>query len=187
MVARNRTMPQPLEVILPEQKPALEWILGRAVPKMSPRTRHALLQPAFAAALHAWSAGRYIVGTEWRFRLAPSGEIRRPLVADIAVIPRDGLRGLEDRDFDSPPYGPTIVVEILSPGEKPAHLEHKRSVYFACGTLLMLVVDPIARTVEAFGHDGTVRRFDHDDTLTAGDFPDLQISLRRVFAAIDFD
>ncbi len=165
-------MPQPLEIILPDQKPALEWIMGRAVPKMSPRTRHAALQVAFARALGDWSAGRHIVGTEWRFRLA--------------LIPRDGLRGLEDRDFDSPPYGPSIVVEILSPGDPPANLAHKRDVYFACGTLLMLVVDPLERRVDAFEHDGTTRPFGQDDTLTSNAFPDMRIALRAVFAAIDF-
>jgi Uma2 family endonuclease len=180
-------MHQPLEVILPEQKPALEWILGRAVPKMSPFTRHAVMQGAFAAALDDWSAGRYIVGTEWRFRLAPAGEIRRPLVPDVALIPRDGLRGLEDRDFDSPPYGPTIVVEILSPGDLPAHLAHKREVYFACGSLLMLVVDPLERLVDTFESNGTMQHFDQDDTLTSDAFPDMRIALRPIFAAIDFD
>ncbi len=35
-----------LEIILPERKPALEWIMGRAVAKMSPGTRHSLLQAA---------------------------------------------------------------------------------------------------------------------------------------------
>jgi Uma2 family endonuclease len=179
-------MPQPLEIILPDQNPALEWIMGRAVPKMSPRTRHAALQVAFARALGDWSAGRHIVGTEWRFRLAPAGEIRRPLVPDIALIPRDGLRGLEDRDFDSPPYGPSIVVEILSPGDPPANLAHKRDVYFACGTLLMLVVDPLERRVDAFEYDGATRPFGQDDTLTSNAFPDMRIALRAVFAAIDF-
>jgi len=187
-MGRTRNDPmQPLEVILPEQKPALEWIMGRAVPKMSPLTRHALLQLAFATTLQSWSAGRYLVGTEWRFRLAPAGEIRRPLVPDIAVIPRDGLRGLEDRDFDSPPYGPLIVVEILSPGDQQAHLAHKRDVYFACGTLVMFVVDPVARTVESFEHTGAFNRFEHDDALVAADFPDMNVPLRPVFAAIDFD
>jgi Uma2 family endonuclease len=187
MEPRSLPLHQPLEVILPEQKPALEWILGRAVPKMSPRTRHALLQIAFARAFGDWSAGRYLVGSEWRFRLAPAGEIRRPLVPDIALIPRDGLRGLEGRDYDSPPYGPAIVIEILSPGDPPAHLAHKRDVYFACGTLLMLVVDPLARTVDAFEYDGTMRRFDQADSLTSAVFPDLRIALRPVFAAIDSD
>ena len=180
-------MHEPLEIILPERKPALEWVMGRAVPKISPRTRHAALQFAFATALDAWSGGRHIVGTEWRFRLAPAGEIRRPLVADIALIPRDGLRGLKDRDFDSPPYGPSIAVEILSPGDPPAHLSHKRTVYFACGTLLVLEVDPIGRTVEAFEFSGHSHRYGQDDILMSEVFLDLRIPLRPVFAAIDFD
>jgi Uma2 family endonuclease len=178
-------MHEPLEVILPEAKPAYEWILGRAVQKVSPRTRHALLQYAVAEALERWSGRRYLVGTEWRFRLAPPGEIRRPLVPDVAVIPRDGLRGLVDRDFDSPPYGPTIAVEILSPGERRDFLEHKRAVYFACGTLLVLVVDPLERTVTAYHQDGAERAFSQDDTLVSDAFPDMAIALRPVFAAID--
>ena len=178
-------MSTPLEVILPEQKPALEWIMGRAVPKMSPKTLHALLQAALVRALFDWSAGRYLVGPEWRFRLAPNGEIRRPLVPDIAAIPRDGLRGLEGRDFDSPPYGPSIVVEIRSPGDRESHLAHKRDVYFACGTLLMLIVDPLERTVDAYENDGSYRRFHQAETLTSEAFPDMRIALRPVFAAID--
>jgi Uma2 family endonuclease len=186
MAKRTTTMDQLLEIILPDRKPALEWIAGRAVAKVSPRIRHAVLQGMFFNAFHAWSDGRCVVGTEWRFRLAPAGEIRRPLVPDVAVIPRDGLRGLEDRDFDSPPYGPAIVVEILSPGDLPAHLAHKRKVYFACGTLLMLVVDPLERLVDAFESNGTMRRFDQDDTLISDAFPDMRIVLRPIFAAIDF-
>jgi Uma2 family endonuclease len=187
MDARNMQMDQTLEIILPEQKPALEWIDGKAVAKMSPRSRHAILQGKLFSALDAWSGDRYIVGTEWRFRLAPSGEIRRPLVPDVAVIPGDGLHNLVGRDFDSPPFGPLIVVEILSPGDNLAHLAHKRKVYFACGTLLMLVVDPLKRTVEAFDHAGTVRRFEQNDTLTTDAFPDMKIALRPIFAKIDFD
>jgi Uma2 family endonuclease len=187
MESRITALDQALEIILPEQKPALEWIRGRAVAKVSPRLRHAVLQGMFFNALHAWSTGRHIVGTEWRFRLAPPGEIRRPLVPDVAVISRDAVRNLADRDFDSPPFGPLIVVEILSPGDPPSHIAHKREVYFACGTSLMLVVDPFGRTVDAFEPAGTFKRFLQDDTLTAEAFPDMRIALRPLFAAIDFD
>jgi Uma2 family endonuclease len=179
-------MREPLEIILPEQKPALEWIMGRAVVKVSPGTRHALLQSAFAKMLDEWSAGRYLVGTEWRFRLAPADEIRRPLVPDIAVVPRDALRGLEGRDVEGPPFGPLIVVEVLSPRDRHDHLAHKREVYFACGTLLMLVVDPLRRTVDAFEHTGDLRRFHSGETLTSASFPDMQIGLRPIFARIEF-
>ncbi len=179
-------MREPLEIILPDQKPALEWIMGRAVAKMSPGTRHSLLQGAFYQALDAWSAGRHLVGTEWRFRLAPADEIRRPLVPDVAVIPRDALRGLEGRDLEGPPFGPLIVVEVLSPRDRPDHIEHKRNVYFACGTLLLLVVDPLARTVGAFEHTGAVQRFHAAQTLISASFPDMQIALGPLFAKIDF-
>ncbi len=36
------------EIVLPETKPETEWILGRAVRKVSPFRTHALLQPGSA-------------------------------------------------------------------------------------------------------------------------------------------
>ncbi len=128
-----------------------------------------------------------MVGPEWRFRLAPAADVRRPLVPDVAVVPRDGLRGLEGRDLEGPPFGPLVVVEILSPEDLPAHLAHKRDVYFACGTLTMIVVDPHERIVDVYEHTGSVRRFTPDATLTSESFPEMQIALRPMFDAINFD
>ena len=59
------------EIVLPEAKPALEWIGGRAVQKVSPKRRHAILQLSIGGALKAWARGRGEAGSEWRFRLAP--------------------------------------------------------------------------------------------------------------------
>jgi Uma2 family endonuclease len=70
-------------------------------------------------------------------------------------------------------FGPLIVVEILLPGDKPAHVEHKRELYFACGTLLMIVVDSRKRTVETSEHTGTTAHFDQDDILTSDAIRDL--------------
>jgi hypothetical protein len=61
------------EITLPETKPALEWVNGRPLQKVSPKRKHSLAQTKFAIALHAWacSARAGMVGTEWRFRIAP--------------------------------------------------------------------------------------------------------------------
>jgi hypothetical protein len=72
------------EIVLPETEPETEWILGRAVQKVSPFRTHARLQLTLGAALLAWAEGRGEVGSEWRFRVAPPGEVRRPLVPDVA-------------------------------------------------------------------------------------------------------
>ena len=76
------------EISVPDTKPATEWVNGRALQKMSPQRKHARAQSIFASALHAWAAseGPGRVGTEWDFRLAPPGEVRRPLVPDVAYL-----------------------------------------------------------------------------------------------------
>ncbi len=74
------------EIVLPITKPETEWILGRAVRKVSPRRTHALLQGEFSEHLAQWAKGRGDVGTQWRFRIAPPGEVRRPVVPDVAYV-----------------------------------------------------------------------------------------------------
>lgn len=60
------------EIILPETKPALEWVNGRPLQKVSPRYKHALAQMRFATALDAWANEHGgSVGTEWEFRIQP--------------------------------------------------------------------------------------------------------------------
>ena len=79
------------EIVVPEGKPAFEWVRGRALQKMSPSRKHSMLQRAFAFLLYEWAAGRGWIGTEWRFRVTPPGEEQRPLVPDVAYIAADRL------------------------------------------------------------------------------------------------
>ena len=47
----------------------MQTIDGIPVPKVSPKTRHSLLQFTFAVMLKAWAGERGAVGTEWRLWL----------------------------------------------------------------------------------------------------------------------
>src|SRR5438132_10388798 len=113
------------EIVLPDAKPALEWVNGRALQKVSPQRPHALAQGVFFAALHAWAL-QYrsgSVGTEWEFRIAPLGEDRRPLVPDVAylsyaLMPRD-----EQKKTGIPRLAPDVVVEVLSPTDQHRDVE----------------------------------------------------------------
>ncbi len=71
-------------VVLPEAKPAYEWVRGRALQKMSPSRSHAILQRVFLELLHGWTNRRGWVGSEWRFIITPRGETSRSLVPDVA-------------------------------------------------------------------------------------------------------
>jgi Uma2 family endonuclease len=175
----------PGEIVLPETRPETEWLLGRAVQKMSPFRRHAVIQAAMAALLGAWAAGRGQAGTEWRFRLAPRDEVRRPLVPDVAYVSYDRLRPLSEADREVPPIAPDIAVEIRSPGDRERYLAHKKEVYFATGTLVFIVVDPLTRSVTVDDLDGSTSTFRNNDVLTVARFPDLAIMLAMLFANLD--
>jgi Putative restriction endonuclease len=65
--------------VLPEAKPAFEWVNGRALQKVSPKRKHGLAQGRFFAALDRWAETNRMgsVATEWRFHIQPPGEVRR--------------------------------------------------------------------------------------------------------------
>jgi Uma2 family endonuclease len=172
------------EIVLPITKPETEWILGRAVRKVSPFRTHALLQGKMYNALSHWAQGRGEVGPEWRFRIAPPGEIRRPLVPDISYVSNARLDGLEGLDLELPPFAPDVAVEILSPGWRRLHLEHKIGVYLAGGSALVIVVDPAQRSVQLHAAGGE-RILRGDDVLAHAAVPGFALPLRELFAVLE--
>ncbi|MDQ6943494.1 MAG: Uma2 family endonuclease [Candidatus Eremiobacteraeota bacterium] len=172
------------EIVLPETKPETEWILGRAVRKVSPFRTHALLQSTVSSALKAWAKRRGDVGTEWRFRPAPAGEIRRPLVPDVSYVSDARLAGLDGHDLEAPPFSPDVAVEILSPGDRARDLEHKIAVYLATGTALVIVIDPRDRSVRLHDARG-VRVLLGDDVIAHGALPGFSLTLPALFEELD--
>ncbi len=172
------------EITLPETTPETEWILGRAVRKVSPFRTHALLQLLVGGALRSWAAGRGEVGSEWRFRPAPAGQIRRPLVPDIAYVSNARLDGLEGRDLEAPPFAPDVAVEILSPGDRARDIEHKIAVYLGTGAALVIVIDPRERSVRLHDPHG-VRELRGDDVLEHPALAGFSLGLRAIFAELD--
>lgn len=172
------------EIVLPDTEPETEWILGRPVQKMSPFRDHARLQSAFGYALWPWAEGRGEVGTEWRFRIAPPGEVRRPLVPDLAYVSNARLAGLEGADLQAPPLAPDVAIEILSPSRVQRHVEHKIAVYLAAGSALVIVVDARDRTVHLHDPRG-VRVLRGDDTIAHPALPGFALALPVLFAALD--
>jgi Uma2 family endonuclease len=172
------------EIVLPETKPETEWILGRAVRKVSPFRTHALLQSTVSGALQAWADRRGDVGTEWRFRPAPEGEIRRPLVPDVSYVSDARLAELEGSDLEAPPFSPDVAVEVLSAGDRARNVEHKIAVYLATGSSLVIIVDPRDRSVRLHDARG-VRVLRGDDVIAHPAMPSFSLALPALFAPVD--
>ena len=174
------------EIVLPETKPETEWLRGRAVQKVSPHRKHAELQLWLGERLRAWARGRGRTGSEWRFRVAPPGEVIRPLVPDLSFLAYDRMPDATDDDWDLPLVAPNAAVEIRSPGDRQADLDDKIATLLRAGTQLVIVVEPRSRTVIA--HDGSGKRtFLSEESFEHAALPGFSFSLGEMFAEIELD
>lgn len=169
------------EIVLPETKPETEWVRGRPLRKISPKRMHSRLQFTLLARLDRWAAGRGEVAVEWRFRIAPPSELRRPLVPDIAYVSNQRLRALSDAEVEAPPIAPDVAVEILSPHDRRADVDHKIGVYLRARSSLVIVVDPQRRALELHDRDRTIL-LDEAEAIEHPALPDFSYPLRELFA-----
>lgn len=172
------------EIVLPETKPETEWVRGRALQKVSPTYDHARLQLLLGAALGSWAdgGGHGRVGPEWRFRVAPPGEVVRPLVPDVAFLSYADLPAETPREQVQVPLGaPTVAVEILLPDDRTPDVAHKIATYRAAGTKAVLIVDPHAETIAV--HDaGGVRVLRAGAALAHPALPGFALDVGELFA-----
>jgi Uma2 family endonuclease len=172
--------PQYDDILVPETKPATEWVNGRLLQKMSPRPRHALAQGRLVVALLAWSddGNRGRVGPEMDFRFRPAGERWRLLVPDVAFISFDRLP--EDADEDEVPrVPPEAAFEILSPGERFDDIADKIRVYLQCGVNVAVSVDARRRIFDVYRLSGLERLVD-GATFTDDALPGLRIDVTEI-------
>jgi Uma2 family endonuclease len=170
------------EIVLPETKPETEWVRGRALQKVSPTYTHARLQRLLSTALGEWAdEGGGRVGPEWRFRVAPPGEIVRPLVPDVAFLSYETLA--QDATFDDvevPLAAPTVAVEILSPSDRHADVTDKVATYLAAGSAAVIVVDPKQETIVLHDRDGS-RTLRAGDVLGHASMPGFTLDVGALF------
>ena len=122
------------------------------------------------------------VASEWRFRVAPPAAVVRPLVPDVAFLSYRALPADAARDLVQVPLGaPTVAVEIMSPDDRPADVEHKIATYLAAGTFAVVVVDPHRETITVHDGDGA-RILRAGDMLTHPALPGFALDVGALFA-----
>jgi Uma2 family endonuclease len=171
------------EIALPKNKPDIEWVRGRPLRKTGGAFTHAVLQCELAALLRAWAREHGKVGISCRFRVAPAGEVFRPLAPDIAYVHAERLRDLQGNDLDSPPLAPDIVAEILMPEDRRIDLDHKIDVYLRAGCFLAIIVDPKRRVVELHDAKGC-HELRERDAIEHPAMPGFAHGVDALFAAI---
>jgi Uma2 family endonuclease len=80
---------------------------------------------------------------------------------------------------------PDLAVEILSPDQSAWAMDEKLQDYFAAGTRLVWVIDPLRRTVAVHPHDAAPRWLGEGDALDGGDvLPGFAIPVARLFRRV---
>ncbi len=166
-----------------DEKPYTEILDGEAVQKVSPQTKHSILQLAIGTILGRLAGDRGIVGTEWRFYMDPPGGLQTSLVPDVAYVARERLVALTPAQREKPPFSPDIAVEIRSPDDVVKHVEWKMRAYLTMGGTLAFDVLPDTYEVRAFTLDG-VKTYALGDQFTSDALPWLTFSIDELFAGI---
>ena len=99
-------------------------------------------------------------------------------------FPNERKAGLAGEDLEVPRIAPDIVVEILSPDDRADRVRSKRETYLAAGTQLVIIVDPDARTLDAYDAKGHTC-YTEPGTFSSARFPGLEIGLTLLFSEID--
>lgn len=134
---------------LPEEQPALELGPGGVVTqKMSPKSRHSVVQAAICHLVNVRTAETRtaIALPELRVTLAGLSYVPDVSIFRWDQLPRDAAGEL----LDDVRIAPLVVVEIVSPQQSVVRLVERCTWYVEHGVLLALLVDPTDRSVLAF-------------------------------------
>jgi hypothetical protein len=71
-----------------------------------------------------------------------------------------------------------------APDDRQAHIDHKIDVYLAAGTDVVILVDPLARTIDAVDRKGRARFAAGDDFVHPA-LPGLTFAVADAFAVLD--
>lgn len=147
---------------LPETEPPCEYLDGEVFQKVSPNIPHSILAVEIAALLREWARAHEpcLVGVEGRH---VARGLNRSYLPDIHLTKMSRVAGHED---EAPmTVTPDVVVEVLSPDDRPAVVVDKVEMYVALGVPVLLLVDPEDRTVREYRATLPSRVHHEGDTL----------------------
>lgn len=120
-----------------------------------------------------------VVGTDTGIWLERDPDtVREP---DIAFISAEKLP-LDTRVRGYSEVVPDLVVEIISPNDRPVAVHDKAQMWLRYGVRLVLLIDPDARSVTVMPHDGPAQTLTDADTLDGSDvLPGFTCAVSDIF------
>lgn len=160
----------------PETGQRYELHDGEVVVVPPARPLHIKLQKRIERLLEDRVGKRGVVTTEFPYR---PGLNLQFWVADVAYVPRADWVALPPDEY--PVYAPPLIVEVLSPSNRPATVNRQRIVAMSAGTREFWVVDADQHTVQVTDFAG-IRTFGRGDAISSALF-EGSIAVEDIFAA----
>jgi Uma2 family endonuclease len=118
-----------------------------------------------------------ILVSENLYAIAPNTR----LAPDLAIILGDRREELKNAKVI--PIIPEIVVEVLSPSERPGRIHRKLKLYFHAGVKEVWILDPESLTAEIWTSPSlTYRELTEADSLTSPLLPGFTLTLEELFS-----
>jgi len=145
-----------------------ELVRGVLIVREPPGGRHGRIAMNFALELgmhvRAHKLG-VVYAAETGFTLSRRPDtVRAP---DVAFIRHDRLPSHEPIGY--PELAPDLVVEVLSPGDRPGEVLAKMADWLSAGTRLVWVIDPERRIARVYRADGSETIVTADQALDGED------------------
>jgi Uma2 family endonuclease len=155
-----------LRTPLPDKR--VELVRGVLVVREPAGFRHGAVSATLTGLLREHAAahrlGR-VVAAETGFLLATDPDTVR--AADVAFVRRERLPDPEPAGYAE--LAPDLVVEVVSPGDRPGETLTKVGEWLTAGTRLVWVVDPTRRLARVYRQDGSEALLDEGQSLDGED------------------
>jgi len=173
-------------LLLPETKPASEYVDGKIYQKDMPQGKHSTLQTRFGNRINQVGEPQKLAYAFPEVRCTFGG---RSLVPDIAVfewsrIPLNANGEIENR-FE---IVPDWTIEILSPDQNPTRVINNILFCLNHNAKLGWLIDPAEKLVLVFKPQQQPEAKENQDILPVLDvLSDLQLSADDLFGLLSFD
>ena len=160
-----------------------ELIMGALDEKVSSGLEHGEIVANVLSPLHQFVKPRRlgrVFGSDTGILLERDPDtVREP---DVAFISAERLPlGVRVQRYSE--VVPDLVVEVVSPNDRPIPLFDKAQMWLRFGAQVVWIVNPETRTITALPQSGPARTFTEADTLDGGDaLPGFTCPVRDIFA-----
>jgi Uma2 family endonuclease len=168
-------------LLVPETKPANEFIDGQIIQKPMPQGKHSLIQTELAANINTTFKPERLVRAFSELRCSFGG---RSTIPDVMVFTSNRIPRDENGDIANVfAIAPDWTIEILSPDQSQTKVTKNTLHCLQHGTQMGWLIDPAERSVFVYAIDRSTQVFDEElDALPVPEFAkDFQLSLGDLF------